>query len=143
MCSSRSSLLLLYLPSIKKEEASNLTSMSDLVWNPSSLASFDNEDELGCRDSELAFHLKLVAILTIFCAGAFGAALPLLGRRLIVFKTDGPYFAVAKAFAVGVILATSLLRVLKGDTLRELYQEVERERERERGREREREGDTI
>ncbi|KAH7373312.1 hypothetical protein KP509_17G049700 [Ceratopteris richardii] len=92
------------------------TGMSDLVWNPNSLASCDNEDELGCRDSELAFHLKLVAILTILCAGAFGVALPLLGRRLTVFKTDGPYFAVAKAFAAGVILATGFVHMLSDAT---------------------------
>lgn len=85
------------------------------VWSSdtmASLSSCSNESELECRNVELAFHLKLAAILAILCAGAIGVALPLFGKKLTAFKTDGPYFAVAKAFAAGVILATGFVHML-------------------------------
>ncbi|KAH7278967.1 hypothetical protein KP509_38G066800 [Ceratopteris richardii] len=65
-----------------------------------------------CRNIELAFHLKLGAIVAILFAGAIGVALPLVGKKLSTFRTDGPYFAVAKAFAAGVILATGFVHML-------------------------------
>ncbi|KAI5064192.1 hypothetical protein GOP47_0020862 [Adiantum capillus-veneris] len=51
------------------------------------MVSCNNEDEVECRDVELAFHLKLAAVLAILCA-------------------------VAKAFAAGVILATGFVHML-------------------------------
>lgn len=77
-----------------------------------SVVSCSSEEELECRNVELAFHLKMAAMLAILCAGAIGVALPLLGKKLSAFKTDGPYFAVAKAFAAGVILATGFVHML-------------------------------
>ncbi|KAH7444320.1 hypothetical protein KP509_02G073300 [Ceratopteris richardii] len=72
------------------------------------LTSCNSDEEAQCRNIELAFHLKLGAIVAILFAGAIGVALPLVGKKLSAFRTDGPYFAVAKAFAAGVILATAL-----------------------------------
>ncbi|MCO5610758.1 hypothetical protein L7F22_064999 [Adiantum nelumboides] len=98
---------LLCLPFFVKEEAQKFS-----VSTSSTMASCSNEDELECRNVELAFHLKVAAIFAILCAGAIGVALPLLGKKLSAFKADGPYFAVAKAFAAGVILATGFVHML-------------------------------
>lgn len=68
--------------------------------------------ELECRNATVAFHLKLAAIFTILFTGAIGVSLPLLGRKLTIFKTDSSFFVVAKAFAAGVILATGFVHIL-------------------------------
>eukprot|EP00249_Psilotum_nudum_P016231 c25734_g1_i1 orf=304-1542(+) len=69
-------------------------------------------EDLGCRDTYLALELKLGAIITVLVASAIGVALPLLGRRVKWFKSDGTFFVVAKAFAAGVILATGFVHML-------------------------------
>lgn len=75
-------------------------------------ASCSSQTDLECRNSVVAFHLKLAALFTILFAGALGVAMPLLGRKLTAFRTDGTYFVVAKAFAAGVILATGFVHML-------------------------------
>lgn len=69
-------------------------------------------NDLGCRDKDLALHLKGGAIGLIMTCSALGVALPLIGRRLQYFKTDGDAFSIAKAFAAGVILATGFVHML-------------------------------
>ena len=75
-------------------------------------ASCSSESNSDCRDETMAFHLKMIAILSILFAGALGIALPLLGRKLMSLNTDGPYFLLVKAFAAGVILATGFVHIL-------------------------------
>nr|BAD13506.1 Zn/Cd transporter homolog [Thlaspi japonicum] len=69
-----------------------------------------------CRDDSAAFLLKLVAIASIFLAGAAGVAIPLIGRNRRFLQTDGSLFVAAKAFAAGVILATGFVHMLAGGT---------------------------
>lgn len=102
--------LLVCLPFYVREEAQSFA-----AWTSKAMASqvgCSDETDLECRNAGLAFHLKLAAIVTVLFAGAVGVALPLLGRKLTAFKTDGPYFVVAKAFAAGVILATGFVHML-------------------------------
>ena len=75
-----------------------------------------SQSDSDCRDAAGALHLKLGAIAGILITGACGVTLPLLGKRLTIFKTDGPYFMVAKAFAAGVILATGFVHMLPDAT---------------------------
>lgn len=70
------------------------------------------DTDAGCRDEELALHLKTIAIFIILLTSACGVALPLLGRRLKCLRSDGTVFVLAKAFAAGVILATGFVHML-------------------------------
>ena len=79
-------------------------------------ASCTTDSDSECRDETIALHLKLIAILSILFAGALGIALPLLGKKLMVLKTDGPFFTIVKAFAAGVILATGFVHILPNAT---------------------------
>lgn len=70
------------------------------------------EEVEACRDSEAALWLKLVAIAAILIAGGVGVAIPLVGRKRRLMRTDGGLFVCAKAFAAGVILATGFVHML-------------------------------
>ncbi|ERN15298.1 zinc transporter 4, chloroplastic isoform X1 [Amborella trichopoda] len=72
----------------------------------------DGEAEMECRDQRAAFQLKMAAMCIILFASIAGVALPLLGRRQRLLRTDGNVFFVAKAFAAGVILATGFVHML-------------------------------
>ncbi|KAJ0977474.1 hypothetical protein J5N97_012948 [Dioscorea zingiberensis] len=65
-----------------------------------------------CRDDTAALKLKLVAMMTILVAGVAGVAIPLVGRKRRMMRTDGSLFVLAKAFAAGVILATGFVHML-------------------------------
>ncbi|KAM0944737.1 putative zinc/iron permease [Dioscorea sansibarensis] len=65
-----------------------------------------------CRNDAAAMKLKLVAIATILIAGVAGVAIPLIGRKRRMMRTDGSLFVLAKAFAAGVILATGFVHML-------------------------------
>ncbi|CAL9117414.1 unnamed protein product, partial [Musa textilis] len=65
-----------------------------------------------CRDDAAALTLKLVAIVAILVAGVAGVAIPLVGRKRRLLRTDGGVFICAKAFAAGVILATGFVHML-------------------------------
>ncbi|RRT49327.1 hypothetical protein B296_00037888 [Ensete ventricosum] len=67
-----------------------------------------------CRDGEAALRLKVAAIAAILVAGAVGVAIPLVGRKQRLLRTDGGLFVCAKAFAAGVILATGFVHMLHG-----------------------------
>lgn len=69
-------------------------------------------EDLACRDTELAKHLKGAAIASILALGALGVATPLLGKRVKYLKSDGNFFFMAKAFAAGVILATGFVHMM-------------------------------
>jgi zinc transporter 1/2/3 len=89
------------------------------VWTSKVMAlqaGCSSESNSDCRDEDMAFRLKMVAIVSILLAGAFGIALPLLGRRLMALNTDGPCFVLIKAFAAGVILATGFVHILPDAT---------------------------
>ncbi|PKA56461.1 Zinc transporter 4, chloroplastic [Apostasia shenzhenica] len=66
----------------------------------------------ACRDGGAAFLLKMVAIGAILVAGVAGVAIPLVGRKRRLLRTDGSLFVLAKAFAAGVILATGFVHML-------------------------------
>ncbi|XP_002969921.2 zinc transporter 4, chloroplastic isoform X2 [Selaginella moellendorffii] len=68
--------------------------------------------EFDCRNKPEALKLKAAAMVAILVAGAFGVALPLVGRRLKVIRPDGNVFFLAKALAAGVILATGFVHIL-------------------------------
>lgn len=65
-----------------------------------------------CRNDAAAMKLKLIAIATILVAGVAGVAIPLVGRKRRMMRTDGSLFVLAKAFAAGVILATGFVHML-------------------------------
>ncbi|KAH7651312.1 Zinc/iron permease fungal/plant protein [Dioscorea alata] len=65
-----------------------------------------------CRNDAVALRLKCVAIVLILLAGAVGVAIPLVGSHRRMIRTDGKPFALAKALAAGVILATGFVHML-------------------------------
>ncbi|KAH0450021.1 hypothetical protein IEQ34_020713 [Dendrobium chrysotoxum] len=66
----------------------------------------------ACRDDGAAFRLKMMAVGAILIAGIGGVAIPLVGRKRRILRTDGSLFVFAKAFAAGVILATGFVHML-------------------------------
>ncbi|KAL0905957.1 hypothetical protein M5K25_024410 [Dendrobium thyrsiflorum] len=66
----------------------------------------------ACRDDAAAFRLKMMAVGAILVAGVGGVAIPLVGRKRRILRTDGSLFVLAKAFAAGVILATGFVHML-------------------------------
>ncbi|KAK1286344.1 Zinc transporter 5 [Acorus calamus] len=79
-----------------------------LLVHGESDCSSDSED----RNKHRAFKLKITAIASILVAGAIGVGLPLLGKIVPLLRPDRDVFFVIKAFASGVILATSFIHVL-------------------------------
>lgn len=65
-----------------------------------------------CRNDVVALRLKCVAIVLILLAGAVGVAIPLIGSHHRMIRADGKPFALAKALAAGVILATGFVHML-------------------------------
>ncbi|XP_020089530.1 zinc transporter 7-like [Ananas comosus] len=72
------------------------------------------EEEEGCRDDAAALRLKLAAMAAILVAGMVGVAIPLAAgrKRRRLLSTESGFFALAKAFAAGVILATGFVHML-------------------------------
>ncbi|CAL0305767.1 unnamed protein product [Lupinus luteus] len=69
-----------------------------------------------CRDDSAAFLLKFTAIASILICGFIGVAIPLIGKRSKLFRTDSNLFFATKAFAAGVILATGFVHMLSDAT---------------------------
>nr|CAD1827519.1 unnamed protein product [Ananas comosus var. bracteatus] len=76
-----------------------------------SLAAKEKE---GCRDDAVALRLKLAAMAAILVAGMVGVAIPLAAgrKRRRLLSTESGFFALAKAFAAGVILTTGFVHML-------------------------------
>ncbi|XP_078437490.1 fe(2+) transport protein 1-like isoform X2 [Wolffia australiana] len=72
----------------------------------------DPEHLRGCYDKKEAMKLKGIAIGVILVASMAGVSLPLFSRLVPVFGPEKNLFAVVKAFASGVILATGFMHVL-------------------------------
>ncbi|XP_042454610.1 zinc transporter 7-like [Zingiber officinale] len=87
-------------------------SFREAVSASMSTASCAGEESDECRDDAAAMRLKLVAIAGILAAGVAGVALPLVGRKRRLLRTDGGVFVCAKSFAAGVILATGFVHML-------------------------------
>ncbi|KAM0896638.1 hypothetical protein ACQ4PT_023065 [Festuca glaucescens] len=69
-------------------------------------ASEEEHDKAG------ALKLKIIAIFCILVASAAGCGIPSLGRRFPALSPDTDLFFAVKAFAAGVILATSFVHIL-------------------------------
>ena len=70
------------------------------------------KSEGSCRNVSEALKFKLIAIASILIASMIGVCLPLFSRAISAFKPEKDLFAVVKAFASGVILATGYMHVL-------------------------------
>jgi zinc transporter 1/2/3 len=74
--------------------------------------------ECECETSEEepdkagALKLKIIAIFCILVASAAGCGIPSLGRKFPALSPDTDLFFAVKAFAAGVILATSFVHIL-------------------------------
>ncbi|CAM0871414.1 unnamed protein product [Alopecurus aequalis] len=64
------------------------------------------------HDKAGALKLKIIAIFCILLASATGCGIPSLGRRFPALSPDNDLFFAIKAFAAGVILATSFVHIL-------------------------------
>jgi zinc transporter 1/2/3 len=64
------------------------------------------------QDKAGALKLKIIAIFCILVASAAGCGIPSLGRRFPALRPDTDLFFAVKAFAAGVILATSFVHIL-------------------------------
>ena len=60
----------------------------------------------------ISLKLKIIAICSILVASALGCGIPSLGRRFPALSPDTDLFFAVKAFAAGVILATSFVHIL-------------------------------
>ncbi|CAM0871415.1 unnamed protein product [Alopecurus aequalis] len=80
------------------------------------LARAECECEPGEEDHDKAgaLKLKIIAIFCILLASAAGCGIPSLGRRFPALSPDTDLFFAVKAFAAGVILATSFVHILPG-----------------------------
>ncbi|KAK4764722.1 hypothetical protein SAY86_025812 [Trapa natans] len=57
-------------------------------------------------------NYKLMAIISIFIAGALGVLLPVVGKKVPSLRPDNNFFFLIKSFAAGVILATGFIHIL-------------------------------
>nr|CAB3461200.1 unnamed protein product [Digitaria exilis] len=89
-----------------------LLGVSQLPDLAAAAAGCDCSGDAAGRDKAWALRLKVVAIFCILAGGAFGAAVPTLGRRFPALRPGTDLFLAAKAFAGGVILATGLVHIL-------------------------------
>ncbi|KAM0864492.1 hypothetical protein ACQ4PT_043891 [Festuca glaucescens] len=64
------------------------------------------------QDKAGALKLKIIAVFCILVASAAGSAIPSLGRKFPALSPDTDLFFAVKAFAAGVILATSFVHIL-------------------------------
>ncbi|XP_044962580.1 zinc transporter 9-like [Hordeum vulgare subsp. vulgare] len=64
------------------------------------------------QDKAGSLRLRIIAIFCILVASAAGCAIPSLGRRFPALSPDRDLFFGVKAFAAGVILATSFVHIL-------------------------------
>jgi zinc transporter 1/2/3 len=64
------------------------------------------------QDKAGALKLKIIAVFSILVASAAGSAIPSLGRKFPALNPDRDLFFAVKAFAAGVILATSFVHIL-------------------------------
>ncbi|XP_038883427.1 fe(2+) transport protein 1-like [Benincasa hispida] len=86
------------------------SSFSDSIPSPNSQC--EAQLQQGCHDRAKSLKLKLIAIASILVASMIGVSLPLFSRTVPVLQPDGNPFAIVKAFASGVILATGYMHVL-------------------------------
>ena len=70
------------------------------------------ETEEEEHDTAGALRLKIIAICSILVASAVGCAIPSLAHRFPALGPDTDLFFAVKAFAAGVILATSFVHIL-------------------------------
>ncbi|KGN49241.1 zinc transporter 7 [Cucumis sativus] len=85
-------------------------SFSDSIPSPDSECEAQLQQD--CHDRAESLKLKLISIATILVASMIGISLPLFSRAIPVLHPDGQTFAIVKAFASGVILATGYMHVL-------------------------------
>ncbi|XP_037472530.1 zinc transporter 9-like [Triticum dicoccoides] len=80
------------------------------------LARAECECEAGGEEEEQdkagSLRLRIIAVFCILVASAAGCAIPSLGRRFPALSPDRDLFFGVKAFAAGVILATSFVHIL-------------------------------
>lgn len=72
----------------------------------------DTSSRGECYNKPEALRLKLIAIATILISSVIGVCLPLATRSVPALGPDRSLFALVKAFASGVILATGYMHVL-------------------------------
>lgn len=87
--------------------------MSTLFHEFMTNSSCESSESDLCRDESEALILKFVAMASILVAGFSGIAIPLLGNRRGLLRSDGEILPAAKAFAAGVILATGFVHMLQ------------------------------
>ncbi|GLU08640.1 hypothetical protein SLE2022_255400 [Rubroshorea leprosula] len=59
-----------------------------------------------------ALRYKLAAISSILLSSALGVSVPLLGKKIQIFRPENNIFFLIKAFAAGVILSTGFVHIL-------------------------------
>ncbi|KAA8544726.1 hypothetical protein F0562_019570 [Nyssa sinensis] len=88
-------------------------SLLSLIFLPVSVyAECSCDSETEDRNKTEALQYKLAAIASILIASVIGVSLPMLGRIVPALRSENDIFFIIKAFAAGVILATSFIHVL-------------------------------
>ncbi|KAK9698237.1 hypothetical protein RND81_08G090500 [Saponaria officinalis] len=68
--------------------------------------------DLTSDDRTVTLKYKVGALGAILGTGGIGVALPLIGKRLSILRSENDIFFMIKAFAAGVILATGFIHIL-------------------------------
>ncbi|XP_057448015.1 fe(2+) transport protein 1-like isoform X2 [Lotus japonicus] len=71
-----------------------------------------SKHEGKCHDKNKALKLKIIAIFCILVTSMLGICLPIFSGAVPALNPNGDLFAIVKAFASGVILATGYMHVL-------------------------------
>ncbi|XP_061340715.1 fe(2+) transport protein 1-like [Gastrolobium bilobum] len=83
-----------------------------LATLPASAEECESKYAGGCHDKDQALKLKIIAIFCILATSMIGICLPIFSRAVPALRPDGELFALVKAFASGVILATGYMHVM-------------------------------
>ncbi|PWA69977.1 iron-regulated transporter [Artemisia annua] len=76
------------------------------------LSQCEDETNNPCNNKSKALNLKIIGIATILITSIMGVCLPLITRYVPALSPDHSLFVIVKAFASGIILATSFMHVL-------------------------------
>ncbi|WCJ28649.1 Zinc transporter 1 [Euphorbia peplus] len=79
---------------------------------PECTCEVDPDNNIDRTENPAVSKYKLTSIAAILVSGATGVSLPLLGNKIPALRPENDIFFMIKAFAAGVILATSFIHIL-------------------------------
>ncbi|KAL2942960.1 Zinc transporter 5 [Bienertia sinuspersici] len=87
--------------------AHNINGLKECICLKHDSHNHDHDD-----DESNVLRYKVAAIFTILFASAVGVSLPILGRKIPVFRPERGSFLLVKAYSAGIILCTAFIHIL-------------------------------